>query len=82
MKLFNPLRNRAEDLLQKAYDVGEVLKHSVDGRAQSEHNNITAETLHFISTLLLQIRDLLFLICGMLIANALFLFRKAFLITK
>lgn len=72
MKLFNPLRERADELLKKAYDIGKILEHSVDGRAQSEHNNITAETLHFISTLLLQIRDLLFLICGMLIANALF----------
>lgn len=64
MKFRNPYKEHAKTLYEKAMNIPEVLNTLGDAAAQKKHNDVTAESLYFISTLLIDVRDILLLLLG------------------
>lgn len=63
---------RLEELLEKSYNIHYVFDGQRNYAADQRHNDVLAETLFFIGSLLCECRDLLLIILGVLIANTLF----------
>ena len=67
MKLRDPYKEYAKNLFEEAQDIGKMFKTPVDGAAQQKHNEITAKSLYFISTLLVDLRNIALLLLGSLL---------------